>query len=251
MNVEVSRNIAVVTIARPPVNAFTPELFDKLRRIFHGLADDLSVRAAILTGEGRTFCAGSDINGFIEQTFEQSNDELALIRVAFNALYDCPVPVIAAVNGAALGAGIVLSSLCDIRIASERASFALPEIAVGAMGGARHVMRMTTQGMTRLMSFTGCRISAEEALRALMVERVVSHDELMPAAMEIAEQIAAKSPNAIRMAKQAVNRAEVMSLKEGYEYECSLISSLRKTDEAREAALAFIEKRLPHFARDR
>jgi enoyl-CoA hydratase len=110
---------------------------------------------------------------------------------------------------------------------------------------------MTSQGMTRLMAFTGCRLSAEDALRAMMVERVVPHDTLMAAATEIAEQIAAKSPNAIRLAKQAVNRAEVMSLKEGYEYECTLIASLRKTDEAREAALAFIEKRPPSFAQDR
>jgi enoyl-CoA hydratase len=248
IKLETSRGIATVRIDRPPVNAFTPGMYDQLRRTFHALADDRSVRVAILAAEGRAFCAGNDISGFLDQTFEQSLEELALIRIAFNALYDCPVPVIAAVNGAAMGTGIVLSSLCDIRIASEKASFALPEIAVGAMGGARHVMRMAPQGMTRLMAFTGGRISAEEALRVNMVEKVVPPDNLMPAAREIAEQIAARSPNAVRLAKQAANRVESMNLKEAYEYECGLISSLRKTEEAREAALAFIEKRPPTFA---
>lgn len=248
IRLDISRTVATVTIDRPPVNAFTPEMYDQLRRIFHALADDSSVRVAILTAEGRTFCAGNDISGFLDQTFEQSHEELALIRIAFNALYDCPVPVIAAINGAAMGTGIVLSSLCDIRIASERASFALPEITVGAMGGARHVMRMAPQGMTRLMAFTGGRISAEEALRVNMVEKVVPPESLMQAAHEIADQIAARSPHAVRLAKRAANRVESMSLKEGYEFECDLISSLRKTEEAREAALAFFEKRPPSFA---
>jgi enoyl-CoA hydratase len=248
IKLDVSRNIAVIRIDRSPVNAFTPDMYDQMRRIFHAIADDMSIRVAILTAEGRTFCAGNDISGFLDQTFEQSNEELALIRIAFNAVYDCPVPVIAAINGAAMGTGIVLSSLCDIRIASEKASFALPEISVGAMGGAKHVMRMAPQGMTRLMAFTGSRISAEEALRVNMVERVVPPESLMPTALEIAEQIAIKSPNAVRLAKQAANRAETMNLKEAYEYECALISSLRKTAEAREAALAFLEKRPPDFA---
>ena len=169
-------------------------MYDQLRRIFHSIADDRSIRVAILTAEGRAFCAGNDISGFLDQTFEQSHEELALIRIAFNAVYDCPVPVIAAVNGAAMGTGIVLSSLCDIRIASAKASFALPEIAVGAMGGAKHVMRMAPQGMTRLMAFTGGRISAEEALRVNMVEKVVPPDSLMPTVHEIAEQIADQEP---------------------------------------------------------
>lgn len=248
IKLEISRNIAIVRIDRPPVNAFTPGMYDQLRRIFHSIADDRSIRVAILTAEGRAFCAGNDISGFLDQTFEQSQEELALIRIAFNAVYDCPVPVIAAVNGAAMGTGIVLSSLCDIRIASAKASFALPEIAVGAMGGAKHVMRMAPQGMTRFMAFTGGRISAEEALRVNMVEKVVPPDSLMPAVHEIAEQIAIRSPQAVRLAKQAANRVETMNLKEAYEYECTLISSLRKSAEAREAALAFMEKRSPSFA---
>lgn len=249
VTLSVARNIATVTIARPPVNAFTLDMHHRMRAIFNAIADDADIRVSILTAEGKTFSAGSDISGFLGQTFEQATEELALTRVAFNALQDCPVPVIAAVNGPALGVGIVLAALCDIRIASERASFALPEITVGAMGGTRHVMRMAPQGMARLMAFTGCRISAEEALRVNMVERVVPHERLMTEAMAIAEEVASRSPHAIRLAKQAANRVENMNLKEAYEYECELIASLRKAPEAREAALAFLEKRQPAFAR--
>lgn len=248
VTLRVERNIATVTIARPPVNAFTPEMHDRIRSIFHAIADDADIRVAILTGEGRAFCAGNDISGFLEQTYEQAIDELARVRVGFNALQDCPVPVIAAVNGAAMGTGIVLAALCDIRIASDKAFFALPEISVGAMGGARHVMRTTSQGMARLMAFTGCRLPAKEALRAHIVERVVPHERLVAEAMEIAGQIASKSPRAVRLAKQAANRVETMNLKEAYEHECELIASLRKLPESREAALAFLDKRQPAFA---
>jgi enoyl-CoA hydratase/carnithine racemase len=248
IRLEVERTIATVTIARPPVNAFTPPMYDRLRHVFHGIADDSHVRVAVLRADGRAFCAGNDINGFLDQTAEESHEELARVRLAFNALLDCPIPVIAAIHGTAMGTGIVLSALCDIRIAADTAFFALPEIAVGALGGARHVMRMAPQGITRLMAFTGCRISAVEALRVGMVERVVPEAELDAATRDIAEQIATKSPHAMRLAKEAANRVETMSIKEAYEYECGLIASLRKSSEAREAALAFLEKRQPSFA---
>ncbi len=240
-------NVALVTLERPPVNAFTPPMFARLREVFQGLSADREIRSVVMTGAGRAFCAGSDVAGFLDQSFEDATQELALIRVAFNALQDCAVPVIAAVNGAAMGTGMVLAALSDIRIASENALFALPEINVGAMGGFRHAMRLAPQGLGRLMAFTGCRIDAQTALRAGMVERVVPAGELIAAARDIAGQIAAKSPEAMRLAKQAANRVEEMNLKEGYEYECGLIASLRNSAQAREAAVAFLEKREPNF----
>jgi enoyl-CoA hydratase len=244
----IERHIASVTIARPPVNAFIPAMYDRLREVFQAIADDSGVRVAVLRAEGRAFCAGNDIGGFVDQTFEGAQQELARVRLAFNTLMDCPVPVIASVHGAAMGTGMVLAALCDIRIAAEDASFALPEIAVGALGGARHVMRVAPQGMARLMAFTGSRIEAAEALRVGMVEKVVPATRLERATIEIALQIAARSPHAVRLAKAAANRVETMAIKEAYEYECGLIASLRRSDEAREAALAFLEKRRPSFA---
>lgn len=247
IRVECTEGVACVVLDRPPVNAFTPSMFGQLRAVLEGISDDPEVRAVILTGAGKHFCAGSDIGGFLDQSASDAADELARIRLAFNALQDCAVPVIAAVNGAALGAGMVLAALSDIRIASENATFALPEIAVGAMGGFRHAMRVAPQGLGRLMVFTGCRIDAQEALRAGMVERVVAGDDLMTAAKDIAAQIASRSPQVMRLAKKAANRVEVMNLKEGYEYECGLIAALRNNPEAREATIAFIEKRPPRF----
>ena len=245
--VEIEDGVAVLTMCRPPVNAFTSAMFAALRAALGDIARDPGCRAVILTGEGRAFCAGSEIGGFLEQGEAEAAEDLALIRITFNALQDCPVPVIAAINGAAMGTGMVLAALCDIRIASEKAVFALPEIKVGAMGGIRHVMRIAPQGIARLMSFTGGKITAEEARHHHLVERVVAPDRLMDEARDIARQIAANSPQVMRMAKAAANRVEEMGLREAYEHECGLIASLRSNPQAREAALAFVEKRTPDF----
>ncbi|KGF66777.1 enoyl-CoA hydratase [Hoeflea sp. BAL378] len=246
--VEIEEGVAVVTMRRPPVNAFTSAMFAALRAALAGIARDPSCRAVILTGKGRCFCAGSEIDGFLDQTEDEAAEDLALIRITFNALQDCPVPVIAAVNGAAMGTGMVLAALADIRIASEKAVFALPEIKVGAMGGIRHVMRIAPQGIARLMAFTGCRIDAAAAWHHHLVERVVAPERLMDEAREIARQITASSPEVMRLAKAAANRVEEMGLREAYEHECGIIASLRSSPQAREAALAFVEKRKPDFS---
>lgn len=245
--VKMDDGVAVLTMRRPPVNAFTSAMFTALRAALGDIARDPSCRVLILTGEGRCFCAGSEIDGFLDQNEEEAVEDLALVRITFNALQDCPVPVIAAVNGAAMGTGMVLAALCDIRIASEKAVFALPEIKVGAMGGIRHVMRIAPQGIARLMSFTGCRIDAAAAWHHHLVERVVAPERLMDEARDIARQIAANSPEVMRLAKAAANRVEEMGLREAYEHECGIIASLRNNPQAREAALAFVEKRAPDF----
>ncbi|MBP2300681.1 enoyl-CoA hydratase-related protein [Azospirillum picis] len=248
VKVEVDRGLAVVTLDRPSANAVSLEVYDELRRTFHRLHEDSSMRVAVFTGAGKVFCGGNDVNDFVDLDFDQATEYLAHVRLTFNAMYDCGIPIIGSINGAAVGTGIVLSTLCDVRIASERAVFALPEIDVGVLGGSRHVMRLAGQGMTRLMMYTGRRIKAQEALRANLVDQVVSPDELMPTAMRLAEEIAEKSPPAIRLAKQGLNRTEMMNLKEGYEFECTLTAAVRRTPEAKEGALAFLEKRRPAYA---
>jgi enoyl-CoA hydratase len=248
VKVTVDRGLATVTLDRPPANAVNLEVYDELRRTFHRLGEDPQMRVAVFTGAGRVFCSGNDVNDFVDLEFDKATEYLAHVRLTFNSLYDCPVPVIGAINGAAVGTGIVLASLCDVRIASEKAVFALPEIDVGVLGGSRHVMRLAGQGMTRSMMYTGRRVPADEALRAHIVDEVVAPEAVLPRAMELAEQIASKSPPAIRLAKQGLNRTEAMNLKEGYEFECTLTASVRRTDEAREGALAFLEKRQPSYA---
>ncbi|MEA5162643.1 MULTISPECIES: enoyl-CoA hydratase-related protein [Cereibacter] len=248
VKVSVDRGLAVVTLDRPPANAVSLEVYDEIRRTFHRLGEDPAMRVAVLTGAGKVFCGGNDVNDFVDLEFDRATEYLAHVRLTFNALYDCPIPVVGAINGAAVGTGIVLASLCDIRIASERAVFALPEIDVGVLGGSRHVMRLAGQGMTRWMMYTGRRVRADEALRARIVDEVVPPEEVMPRAMAIAEEIASKSPPAIRLAKLGLNRTEDMNMKEGYEFECTLTAAVRRTPEAREGAMAFLEKRQPSYA---
>ncbi|ABN78647.1 enoyl-CoA hydratase-related protein [Cereibacter sphaeroides] len=248
VKVSVDRGLAVVTLDRPPANAVSLEVYDEIRRTFHRLGEDPAMRVAVLTGAGKVFCGGNDVNDFVDLEFDRATEYLAHVRLTFNALYDCPIPVVGAINGAAVGTGIVLASLCDIRIASERAVFALPEIDVGVLGGSRHVMRLAGQGMTRWMMYTGRRVRADEALRARIVDEVVPPEEVMPRAMAIAEEIASKSPPAIRLAKLGLNRTEEMNMKEGYEFECTLTAAVRRTPEAREGAMAFLEKRQPSYA---
>lgn len=239
-------HVALVTIDRPPVNAMSFAVYDELRHRFHEIAEDEDVRAVVLSGGGdRAFVAGHDVNEFVSMDYEGATDSLARVRITFNAIYDCPVPVIAAINGPALGTGLALCSLCDVRLASDRAFFALPEIDVGVLGGAKHVMRIATQGLTRLMMYTGRRVSAEHALRVGMIDEIHPHEEVRAAAMALAQEIASKSPAAIRLGKQGLNRIETMSLKEGYEYECTLTAAIRRTPEAAAGARAFLEGRGP------
>lgn len=251
VRVELDRGIAVVRFDRPPVNAFDQSMYDQLRRTFHRLAEIEDLRVIVMTGNGRVFCGGNEIAEFVDFGFEQATEHLAHVRLCFNAIYDCPVPVIGAINGAAVGTGMALATLCDIRIASETAVFALPEIDVGVLGGSKHVMRIAPQGLTRLMMFTGRRVTAAEALRASMIEETTPLADVVPRAMELAEQIASKSPKAIRFAKVGLNRTENMTLKEGYEFECTLTAAVRRTSEAREGALAFMEKRKPSYSLNR
>jgi len=251
VKVSMNRGVAVVMLDRPPVNSVDLATYDQLRRVFHAIDDDPEVRVAVFTGAGKIFCGGNDVNDFVNLDFEGSTEYLAHVRLAFNAMYDCKVPVVGAINGAAVGTGIVLATLCDFRVASANAKFALPEIDVGVLGGSGHVARLATRGMTRLMTYTGRRFTAEEANAFGVVDIVVPAGEALAEAMKYAEEIADKSPSAIKLAKQGLNRLEAMNLKEGYEYECTLTAAVRRTPEASEGAKAFLEKRKPSYALSR
>ena len=249
MRVELLEKTALVTLDNPPVNAISFEMYGEIRRTFQGLSDDHDVRAIVLTGAGdRAFCAGNDVRDFVDLDFDGATEALAGVRIAYNALSDCAVPVVAAVNGPAVGTGLVLPTLCDIRLASTEAIFALPEIDVGVLGGGKHLMRVATLGMTRLMMYTGRRIDAEEARRIGMIDEVYPPGQLLEAALSLAAEVASKSPSAIRLAKLGLNRVEEMGMREAYEYECTLTAAVRRTPEAREAAIAFLEKREPSFS---
>jgi enoyl-CoA hydratase len=246
--VEKSGKVISVTLDIPPVNVLNLDRYRRIQEIFDDISRMEDVHCAILTANGsKAFCAGLDLNEFLASTVDQDPARAAVVRGAFKAVRLCAIPVIAAVNGPALGAGAVLCAVSDIRIASEKATFAMPEINVGRCGGGAHMGRLLPPGLLRLMYFTGEPISAWEAHRVGLVEQVVVPRRLLPTAVELAETIAKKSPVGLRMAKEALNRVEFMQVEAGYEYEQSCSTRLMATEDAREAVRAVVEKRPPVF----
>jgi enoyl-CoA hydratase len=247
--VDVAEHVATVTFDRPPVNAVNRQSREELIRVFDGLSDREDVRAVVLTGARDIFCAGADIK---ERTslVQEPGDYLRhnrLTREFFYAVADCAKPVIAAVNGPALGAGLVLALSCDIILASDNAVFAMPEIDVGLAGGASFITRHLGRSFARRMYFTGKRMPAAEFHRRGVVEACLPREQLLPAALDLAREIAAKSPIALREAKRAFNTIEEMPARDAYRFEQSVTVALSHTEDAREAQRAFVEKRKPNF----
>jgi enoyl-CoA hydratase/carnithine racemase len=241
--------VAVVTLDMPPVNAVGLDNYSEITRIFDRLSDMASVRAIVLTAAGKVFCAGVDMKKRAEAV-KEDGDTWAYLRAAresFYAIRECKKPVVAAVNGVALGAGFGLAAHCDILIASENASVGLPEIDVGLMGGGTVVQQMFSPSTARRMMFTGYRMPASELYRLGQVEACVAPYMLMETAMGFARELAAKSPTAMRYAKQTMNAIGEMPGRESYRFEQNMTSELSKTADAREAVLAFMEKRAPNF----
>lgn len=249
VSLEISDFVATVTMNRPPVNATNKELLEELTLIFDSLTDRDDVRVAVLTGAGKVFCAGADIKGRVGVTPGPGDrwQNSRRSRQTFQSIVECQVPVIAAINGPALGAGLAIAASCDILLSSDRGSLGLPEINVGLLGGGRHAMRLFGHSKTRRMMFTGQRLDGAELERLGVVEACLPHDELMPAAQALAQEIAAKSPVAMRLAKNALNTIEDMSLRDGYRYEQGMTAELSKFEDSAEAMRAFAEKRDPVF----
>ncbi len=246
--VEIADQIAAVTMRAPPVNAQDGIFRAEIVRIFDALHDMREVRAIVLTGEGRAFSAGADLRARPDVSepgaFPRHN---RLVRAAFDAVLECGKPVIAAVNGPAIGAGCVLALCCDILIAAEEAFLSMTEVDVGLAGGVRHVLRFFGQSDARLMIYSAKRITGPELLRMNAVSACVPRDRLMDEAMSIARAIAAKSPLAVEAAKRSFGLTEEMPLRDGYRYEQSQTVALSRTRDTKEAQRAFAEKRKPVF----
>ena len=246
---EVQDHVALVTMDRPPVNAVNAQFHEEMMRVFDSLSDREDVRVAILTGAGKVFCAGADIKARLEHEPQPGDfwQHSRRAREAFHSILECRVPVIAAINGPALGAGLGIVASCDLLIASENAVLGLPEINVGLLGGGRHTMRLLPHSKARRMMFTGQRLSGADLYRLGVVEECVPADKLMETARALATEIAGKSPIAIRLAKHAMNTIEFMSLRDGYRFEQNMTGELSKSEDSREAMRAFVEKRPPVF----
>jgi enoyl-CoA hydratase len=246
--IETVGKIVTVTLDRPPVNALTLAMYAQIAETFEAIGARTDVHCAIFTERGtRAFCAGLDLREFLAATPEQDPERAAIVRRTFAAVRDCAIPVIAAVNGPALGAGCVLTSLCDIRIAAANATFGLPEINVGRCGGGAHLGRHVSQGVLRKLFFTGRPIPAQEAWRVGLVEEVVAQDALMPTAFALAGEIADKAPLGLRLGKRALNEIEFLPVEAGYAREQHYSAELMRSADAREATRAAVEKRSPVF----
>jgi enoyl-CoA hydratase/carnithine racemase len=247
----VDTHVAVLTLDSPPVNALTRRLNDELVWALDRISELDELRAVVLTGAGKVFCAGADLKGRAE-VIKEPGDLRAhsrRTRECFHAIRECAKPVVAAINGAALGSGLAMAASSDILIASERAVLGLPEVDVGLLGGCSHAMRLFGHSRVRRMMLTGWRVPADELLRTGVVEACTPHESLMPAALEMARTIAAKSPVSTRMGKHTLNTLEDMgaSLRDGYRYEQDMTAQIGRTADAREAQAAFREKRAPVF----
>jgi enoyl-CoA hydratase len=234
--------IGEVIIDRPPVNALDVKSWFELASTLRRLADDPTVSVIVLRAEGKGFCAGVDIK-------ELQAEPDAIVGVnrgcyeAFAAVYDCPVPVIAAVHGFCLGGGIGLAGNADIVIASDDATFGLPEVDRGALGAATHLARLVPQHRMRAMVYTGQTATAAELHAFGSVLSVVPRAQLRGAAMEVAREIAKKSPTIIRRAKESLNGIDPVDVKKSYRFEQGFTYELNLSGVSDEARQAFIDKR--------
>jgi enoyl-CoA hydratase len=236
--------IAEVVMDRPPVNALPVAGWFGLADILTALGRDSAVRVVVLRAEGRGFNAGVDIK---EMQASEGFDALVGANrgcfAAFAAVYDCPVPVIAAVHGYCLGGGIGLVGNADVIVASEDATFGLPEVDRGALGAATHLSRLVPQHKMRAMVYTAAVATAAELAAWGSVERVVPRDRLRDAAFELAGAIAAKSPTVIRAAKESLNGIDLWDVKRSYRYEQGFTFELNLSGVADEHRDAFVEGR--------
>lgn len=243
--------IAVLTINRPDkLNALNKTVHAEGVAALDELRKDTSVRVVVITGSGpKSFIAGADISEFAGQTPVTQRD-LFLERTFFNSVDTFPKPVIAMINGFCLGGGNELALACDLRIASENARFAQPEINLGIMcggGGTQRLTRLIGEGRAMEMILTGDMIDAQTALKFGLVTAVHPAEELEAKTMELAEKIAEKAPVALQMSKEAVKFASRSNLDEGLRREVDLFAICFSTEDKEEGVSAFLEKRKANF----
>ncbi len=244
--------VLVVTIDRPKVlNALNAQTIGEIWSVFQNARDDDSVKAVILTGAGdKAFVAGADITELAQATPITGKQTAEKGQRVFRAIERFPKPVIAAINGFALGGGCELALACHIRIASEKAQLGLPEVTLGIIpgyGGTQRMARLLGKGKALELILTGDRVGAVEAERIGLVNKVVAPEELMSTCEEMARRITTRAPLAVRSAIEAVMSGSEMPFEEGQFLEATLFGLLCATDDTKEGMKAFIEKRPAEF----
>ena len=253
-NITTSNNdgLLTITINRPKVlNALNAQTIDELRQAFSAAREDDAVKCVIVTGSGeKAFVAGADINELAQMTPITGKQTAEKGQRTFSAIERFPKPVIAAINGFALGGGCELALACHIRIASDKAQMGLPEVSLGIIpgyGGTQRMVRLLGKGKALELILSGDRIGAAEAERIGLVNKVVPAEQLMAAAEEMARKFMSRGPLAVRAAIEAVMSGSEMPFEEGQVLEATLFGLLASTDDTKEGLKAFIEKRAPEF----
>jgi enoyl-CoA hydratase len=244
--------VAIVTINRPQVlNALNTQTLDELRRAVLDLKRDESVRVVILTGAGaKAFVAGADINELAVQTPTGGREHALAGQHVFDLVENMGKPVIAAINGYALGGGCELAMACTLRLAADTARLGQPEIALGLIpgyAGTQRLPRLVGKGRAMAIMLTGAPIAADEALRIGLVNLVFPAAELMAEARKLARQLAGAAPMAMRYIINAVNKGMEMPFAEACQYEATLFGLVASTDDMREGTAAFLQKRKAEF----
>lgn len=248
---EVHDHVATVWLDRPPVNAVNQAMYREIRDLFRDPSQlGPAVRAIVLAGRHRHFCAGNDLEEFVTLDPHNAPGRMREVREAFFAIQDAPVPVIGAVHGAALGTGLAIAASCDVLVASEDAKFGTPEVTVGVMGGARHLMRLVPDPLARWMYFSGEAVAASRMAELGSVIEVVPYDQLLEAAHRRAAAIASHATVVLTYAKRSLNHIEHLDLQPGYAYEQTLTGELSGQPDAKEALAAVMERRAPRFSDD-
>lgn len=240
IHTSIKNNIAEVVFDFPPVNAFNGETWNEIPRIINKLGKREDVKVILIRSEGKGFCAGVDIK-------ELADDGSAIVGVnkgnylTGEAIHHCEIPVIVAAHKFIIGGGVIMCGAADIVIASDDAYFSLPEIDRGAMGGAAHLQRMLGVAKVRAAFLTGGKIPAEEAYRLGGIEKVVTRDQLVEEAMGYAKTLAAKSRDALRIAKQALNGIEPFDVDASYRWEQGFTFEMYMHEDSQKARDAFVE----------
>ena len=252
----VENNIARVTLNRPEVhNAFNDTMINELSTVFDDIEKNALVRVVILTGQGKSFCAGADLNWMRrvkDYSYEDNLKESLDLAEMFYKIYASPKPTIARVNGAAIGGGTGLVAVCDIAIAATKAKFSFSEVKLGLIPAciSPYVIKKCGEGKCREFFLTGERLTAEKAYNAGLVNNVISLEEIDRVVDELVNQLISSGPEAIKKCKELLRKVPEISLAEAKKYTAEVIAQLRISEEGQEGMNTFLEKRKPRWASD-
>lgn len=248
--------IAKVTFCRPEVhNAFNDTVIYEMTKLFKELDEDKALRAVILTGEGKSFCAGADLNWMkrvISQSFEENLKESNALADLFALIYNFRCPVIGKINGAAIGGGVGFVAVCDIAIAADSAVFSFSEVKIGLVPACvgPYVVKKIGEGKAREFFITGERMKAEKAHRIGLISNYVGDDKLDETVDKLISMIKSSGPEAVSVAKRLVSSVPNMSEDEYKPFTAEMIARLRISDEGQEGMNAFLEKRKPKWVNE-